>query len=170
MKHTCYLSLGSNIGKREAYLQKAITLLENEPGILLKKRSSFYETSPVGGVIQDDFINLALEIETELAPHALLLVIHRIEKALHRKRIIRWGPRTIDIDILFFDHIKMASNDLTIPHQEVFHRLFVLIPLIEILPVDFYEYKAVQNAIEKLKKTEQAVEIVKEKGVHHHEN
>ena len=64
----------------------------------------------------------------------------------------------------------MASNDLTIPHQEVFHRLFVLIPLIEILPVDFYEYKAVENAIEKLKKTEQAVEIVKEKGVHHHEN
>ena len=160
--HQVYLSLGSNMGDRQGNLQKAQTLLEQHPQINVIKVSGDYQTSPVGGVIQDDFINQAMHIETSLDPYELLEYIHQVESQLHRKRLIHWGPRTIDIDILFFDKVLMPDPKLTIPHAEVFNRLFVLVPLVEIIDADFYQFEKVHQAIEHLEaNTDQSIERVK---------
>ena len=98
---TTYLSMGSNIGDRQYYLHEAIRLLGKHPKIMIEKVSNFYESTPVGGVKQDDFTNLALKVATLLEPLELLSFIHEVELSLNRERKIHWGPRTIDIDIIF---------------------------------------------------------------------
>ncbi|GAB7232530.1 hypothetical protein TOTSKI_14940 [Facklamia hominis] len=150
MMHQVYLSLGSNMGDRIQQLKSAQKYLKMHEAIKIIHASSYYQTSPVGGVVQDDFINQALLIETNLSPYCLLDYIHEIEAKLHRERIIRWGPRTVDIDILFFDHKKQDDPKLILPHPQVFNRLFVLIPLREIMQDDFYQKDAVLDAIELL--------------------
>lgn len=127
-----YLSLGSNIGDRRGFLNKAVELLESHNSINVKKCSSFYETEPQGYIDQDDFINCVVLIETELRPFELLKFCQEIEKRLKRKRILRWGPRTIDVDILTFDNIIINSDELTVPHERMFERAFVMVPLAEI--------------------------------------
>lgn len=127
-----YLSLGSNIGNRTGYLNNAIKLLDNHSSIKVLKISSFYETEPQGYIEQSDFINCAVLIETDLNPHDLLLFCQDIEKKLKRKRLLRWGPRTIDVDILIYGNIIINSNELTIPHERMFERAFVIVPLAEI--------------------------------------
>ncbi|GBG97063.1 GTP cyclohydrolase I FolE [Lactococcus termiticola] len=154
--HSVYLSLGSNMGDRQDYLRRAIASLGENPGILMEQVSRFYETSPVGGVVQDDFINVALKLSTTLGPDELLAFIHEVEAKLGRERLIHWGPRTIDIDILLYDELEMNSDDLTLPHPELFKRLFVLEPLAELLPDD----GRIKTAIEQLSKTDQAVQVV----------
>lgn len=126
-----YLSLGSNIGESKENILKAYKLLE-DMGIKITHKSSFYETAPVGFEDQDNFMNSVIEISTELGPYELLEKCHLVEKALKRKRLIHWGPRTIDVDILLFNALKMDEPDLTIPHQEMKKRAFVLVPLLEI--------------------------------------
>lgn len=126
-----YLSLGSNIGERKENILKAYKILENQ-GIEIVKKSSFYETAPVGYENQKHFINSVIEISTELEPYELLEKCHLVEKKLKRKRIIRWGPRTIDVDILLFNDLSLNDPDLVIPHQEIENRAFVLVPLYEI--------------------------------------
>ena len=101
MSTIVYLSLGSNMGDRLANLQKGQALLANHPQIQIQAVSSYYQTSPVGGVVQDDFINQAMRVQTQLGAEELLDYIHEIEAELLRKRVIVWGPRTLDIDILF---------------------------------------------------------------------
>lgn len=161
--HQVYLSLGANIGDRFNNLKKAHQMLQEHPDIEVKKVSDFYQTSPVGGVPQDDFINQAMYIHTSLEGEELLAYIHEIEAALLRIRGIVWGPRTIDIDILFYDDEISESPYLTLPHPEVYHRLFVLIPLKEIMTEDFPQAAKVQEAIEKLQaQGEQAIERVGE--------
>ncbi len=113
-----YLSLGSNIGNRQQYLNAAITLLGNNRQIIIERVANFYETSPVGNVSQRPFVNTAVKIATTLEPDDLLLVIHQIEKRLHRSRKIHWGPRTLDIDIIFYGQRVVHSDDLEIPHPE----------------------------------------------------
>lgn len=162
---TVYLSLGSNIGDKQAYLQDAVSLLGQDSAILIDRRSKFYQTSPVGGVVQDDFVNMALKISTTLEASQLLELIHKIEAKLNRVRKIHWGPRTIDIDILFYGNEQILEEDLMVPHKEVFNRLFVLVPLLEILEPGFSYEQQVKQAIEKLKDTEQEiVEIPTEKS------
>ena len=113
---------------------------------------------------QDDFVNMALKISTTLEASQLLELIHKIEAKLNRVRKIHWGPRTIDIDILFYGNEQILEEDLMVPHKEVFNRLFVLVPLLEILEYGFSYEQQVKQAIEKLKDTEQEiVEIPTEK-------
>lgn len=127
-----YLGLGSNIGDRKQQLLKAIDLIGNIKGIKVTKQSSIYETAPIGYTDQPNFLNLCLEIETELSPQQLLKHCLDIEQQLHRLREIRWGPRTLDIDILLYSDNIIETDNLSIPHPRMQERAFVLIPLNDI--------------------------------------
>lgn len=133
-KHRVYLSLGSNIGDREAFLAAARRELSAHLGVKLLCSSSLYETEPVGYRDQGWFLNQVVEVETALRPGQLLSFIHEIENKLGRKRLIRWGPRVIDLDILLYDSLVMETADLIIPHPRIYERSFVLVPLQEIAP------------------------------------
>ncbi|NCC44654.1 MAG: 2-amino-4-hydroxy-6-hydroxymethyldihydropteridine diphosphokinase [Clostridia bacterium] len=154
--HTAYIALGSNIGDKEAYLNRAIKLLDEQNDCQVKKVSGFLITEPYGGVEQDDFLNGALELRTLLEPEELLDRLHEIEQEAHRERKIHWGPRTLDLDILFYDDRVMDSRDLTIPHVEIAKRDFVLIPLAEIAPWKRHPInnKTVGQMLEELKKSD----------------
>ncbi|MFQ5886235.1 MAG: 2-amino-4-hydroxy-6-hydroxymethyldihydropteridine diphosphokinase [Anaerolineae bacterium] len=129
---TAYLSLGSNLGNREANIKSALKMLGQEARIV--KVSSLYETEPVGYRDQPWFLNLVCAVETDLSPQALLELVKTIEKGLGRKPTRRFGPRLIDIDILFYDGLILDSPDLVIPHPRLAERAFVLLPLREIAP------------------------------------
>ena len=133
MKRTAYLSLGSNLGDREANLREAIARL-GELGSV-SKVSAFYETEPVEVAgRQPWFLNCAAALETELTPLQLLKLLLAIEQSMGRKRTEPKGPRTIDMDIIFFDDEVLDTQELTIPHPAMQHRRFVLAPLAEIAP------------------------------------
>ncbi len=129
-----YLSLGSNIGDKKAYLLSAIERLEQLDKTIVKSVSSFYETAAWGKTDQDDFLNICCELETDLAPQELLLACQKIEKDLKRVRHEHWGPRTIDIDILLYGDETIATENLNVPHPYMTERAFVLVPLEEIAP------------------------------------
>lgn len=128
-----YLSIGSNLGNRKENCEKAIALLIKE-GMEVTKRSSFYETEPWGLKDQRKFINMALEIKTKNTPLELLDILKKIEITLGRMKDKRWGPRIIDLDILFYDDLILKTRDLEIPHSLIQEREFVLKPLSEIAP------------------------------------
>ncbi len=134
MKTQVFLGLGSNIGNRIDYLEKAIRAIKDNPDITVLNVSSIYETEPFGDVEQDSFLNMVIKIETSLKPDHLLKTIRAIEKRLDRIRTSRWGPRTIDIDILLYGNAVLNSKTLTIPHIGIQERAFVLVPLLEIAP------------------------------------
>lgn len=129
-----YMGLGSNIGNKKENIDNAVDMIRNHKLIELKKVSSYYETEPVGYQDQDWFLNVVLEIDTKLKPYELLEFCRLIEEKLKRKRIIRWGPRTIDVDILLYEGFKSKDEKLTIPHPRMTERAFVMIPLYEIAP------------------------------------
>ncbi len=126
-----YLSLGSNIENRESFLKKAIFQIKKIAKIIQK--SKIYETSPVGYKNQGDFLNMAIKIETSLSPQKLLDKLQEIEKKLGKEKIIKNGPRTIDIDILIYEDTIVDEPKLKIPHPRMHKRKFVLIPLLELL-------------------------------------
>jgi len=128
-----YLSIGSNLGDRENNLSKSIELLEKQ-GIFVKKRSSLYETEPWGEKNQPQFLNMALEVETELKPQELLHLLKNVETEIGRESSYMWGPRIIDLDILLYNHIIVNEDMLKIPHPFMHERDFVLRPLDEIAP------------------------------------
>jgi len=132
MKNRAFLSLGSNIGKREDSLYKAIKQLEDTGHIAVLNYSSIYETDPVGYTEQNTFLNLVIEIVTDYLPTELLDTCLGIEKRMGRKRVIRWGPRNIDIDILLFNNQRIETEKLQIPHPRMKNRAFVLVPFKEI--------------------------------------
>ncbi len=132
--HDVIIALGSNMGDREGYLNGAVEKLNAVRGCRVKKVSDFIETPPYGVTDQADFLNGCLEMETLLYPHELLDELHRIEKEAGRERIIRWGPRTLDLDIIFYDDMILQDDDLCIPHVEMHKREFVLKPLCGIAP------------------------------------
>lgn len=112
-----------------AYLTDAVDSLPNVVAV-----SNVYETAPVGGVVQDDFLNLVVELDCDLAPMELLRLCHRIESSANRTRDVRWGPRTVDLDIIWMDGVEMNDEALTIPHPRWRERRFVLAPLAELAP------------------------------------
>ncbi|HIZ74041.1 MAG TPA: 2-amino-4-hydroxy-6-hydroxymethyldihydropteridine diphosphokinase [Candidatus Mediterraneibacter stercoravium] len=132
--HTAYIALGSNMGDRKHYLDNAVKSLNAVKGCSVKKISHFIETSPYGVTDQGDFLNGCLELRTLLPPDELLEELHRIEKQAGRERIMRWGPRTLDLDIIFYDNLIIEDAGLCIPHVEMHKRNFVLEPLCEIAP------------------------------------
>lgn len=131
-----YLSMGANIGDRLGNLQRGVQLLHAMPAITVTSVSQVYETQPVGGVVQDDFYNIAVRLETTLSAPELLTSLHEIEQQLKRVREIHWGPRTIDLDILVFGDEVWSDDVLTIPHREMANRRFVLQPLLDVIAAD----------------------------------
>lgn len=129
-----YLSLGSNIGNRLDYLRKSVQLLQKTGSIRVNKVSSIYETDPVGYVDQAAFLNIVVEIQTQLTPHELLKKCNEIEEELGRTREVRWGPRTVDLDILLYNEENVKTENLIIPHPRMTERGFVLVPLVELNP------------------------------------
>lgn len=132
MEHTVYLSLGTNLGDRAANLKQAIASLT--PQMTVKARSEVYETPPWGYKEQEPFLNQAVKATTYLDPEPLLKHLKRLEVALGRKATFRYGPRLIDIDILFYDDLLLETPSLVIPHPHVHERGFVLMPLMDIAP------------------------------------
>ncbi len=128
------LGLGANLGDAPAAISRALRVLEERGHVRVDKISSLYRTRPWGPVAQPDFANACAVGETDLTPHALLDEVKAVEIALGRVTTERWGPRAIDIDILFYDGAVLESSDLVIPHESLFERAFVLIPLAEIAP------------------------------------
>jgi len=128
-----FLSLGSNLGDRENYLIEAVRKISEIDEIKITKISNIYETEPVGYLEQGKFLNMALKLYTELKPLKLLEHLQKVENILNRTREIRWGPRTIDIDILMIDDLEINLEELVIPHPRMFERAFVLIPLVELI-------------------------------------
>ncbi|MGM9553249.1 MAG: 2-amino-4-hydroxy-6-hydroxymethyldihydropteridine diphosphokinase [Faecousia sp.] len=132
--HTAYIALGSNMGDKKGYLDMAVRRLQERKDCQVKQVSDYLVTAPYGGVEQDDFLNGALELRTMLDPEELLEVLHGIEQEANRVREIRWGPRTLDLDILMYDDLVVDTPTLHIPHAEMHLRDFVLIPLSQIAP------------------------------------
>ncbi|WP_248929067.1 2-amino-4-hydroxy-6-hydroxymethyldihydropteridine diphosphokinase [Paenibacillus hamazuiensis] len=127
-----YIGLGSNMGDREQYLRRSLELLAERPGVRITRQSGIYETEPVGFVDQDPFLNMSAEVETTLPPEGLLDAMLDVERQLGRIREIRWGPRTIDLDLLLYGQAERSSDFLQLPHPRMLERAFVLVPLIEI--------------------------------------
>ncbi len=144
-RHQVYLGIGSNMGDREAYIQKGIAKLDAQASCRVREVSSIVETQPYGGVEQGPFLNCALHLETVLQPAALLELLHNIERDAGRTRDVRWGPRTLDMDILFYDHLVINTPELTIPHADMQNRGFVLGPLCEIAP--WYVHPVLQESV-----------------------
>lgn len=134
MWHTAFVALGSNIGDKQHYIEEAVAALAGHEECRVKRVSSLITTPPYGGVAQDDFLNGVLELQTLMTPHRLLDLLHEMEKRAGRERLVHWGPRTLDLDILFYDQQVVDSEKLHIPHMDMANRYFVLKPLCEIAP------------------------------------
>lgn len=132
--HTAYIALGSNMGDKQAYLDGAVDFLRSQKTVRVKRVSGYLTTKPYGVLDQDDFLNGCMEIETLLEPKELLALLHQAEQQADRRRLRHWGPRTLDLDILFYDDLVLWEPDLVIPHPEIPKRTFVLEPLAEIAP------------------------------------
>ena len=126
-----YLSLGSNVGDRAAHLAGGVAIVADGDAVRV---SRVYETEPVGGVAQDDFWNLVVELETRATPRELLERCREAESAHARTRGVRWGPRTLDVDVLLVGELRSDDPDIVVPHPRMFERLFVLVPLAELAP------------------------------------
>ena len=130
--HKAYIAIGSNMGEKEKYLKDAIKGLADHEEILVSAVSSLITTEPYGGVEQDVFLNGMVEIKTLLTPHELLDYLHELEQKAGRERILRWGPRTLDLDIVFYDKMIYEDDVLIIPHVDMENRDFVLKPMVEL--------------------------------------
>lgn len=131
-----YLSIGSNIHPRVKNIEQALADLRALPTVQVVAVSNWYETEPWGNRDQANFYNVSVALTTTLTPDELLVELHTIEQQLHRQRLIHWGPRTIDLDIIFWGDRHMQTATLTIPHAQAAHRNFVLLPTAEIATTD----------------------------------
>ncbi len=146
------IALGGNIGDVRATFRKAIASICGMTQAALLARSSDYATPPWGDVDQAPFINACIEIDTPLDPHALLFALQKIEAKFGRDRVKerRWGPRTLDLDLIAYDDVSIEKPELTLPHPRWFERAFVLVPLIEIAPDRLIAGRSVASALAKL--------------------
>ena len=147
------IALGGNVGDVRATFQKAIAHICGMAQAALLTRSSDYATPPWGDEQQARFINACIEIETSLDPHALLFTLHRIEHKFGRDRAgeRRWGPRTLDLDLIAYDDVSIQKPELTLPHPRLFERAFVLVPLAEIASDRPIAGRTAQNALAAVK-------------------
>jgi len=129
-----YLALGSNLGDRLANLQGAVDGLADAPGVRVDALSRVYETAPVGGPPQDPYLNAVVAVDTDLDPRGLLALAQTLERIAHRVRAERFGPRTLDVDVLLYDDLVLDDPDLILPHPRMWERGFVLAPLRDVAP------------------------------------
>ena len=129
-----YLGIGTNLGDRQAHLQAAVDGLAATEGIRVVAVSPVYETSPVGGPEQPDYLNAVVAVDTGFTPHELLGVAQRLEAEAQRVRAVRWGPRTLDVDVLLVGDERVDTPDLVVPHPRMTERAFVLVPLADLDP------------------------------------
>jgi 2-amino-4-hydroxy-6-hydroxymethyldihydropteridine diphosphokinase len=143
------IALGGNVGDVRATFQKAISNICGMTQAALVARSSDYSTPPWGNKAQDPFVNACIRIDTSLDPHALLFTLHKIEKKFGRDRAYErhWGPRTLDLDLIAYDDVKIDRPELTLPHPRLFERAFVLVPLAEIAPERIIAGRRVAEAL-----------------------
>lgn len=146
------IALGGNIGDVRETFRKAIANILGMTQAALLARSADYATPPWGDEQQARFINACIEIETDLDPHALLFTLHRIEQKFGRDRAReqRWGPRTLDLDLIAYDDVSLQKPELTLPHPRLFERAFVLVPLVEIAPDRLIAGRSIANALAQL--------------------
>lgn len=149
-----YLGLGTNMGDKQAYLKEACKIISDNPNINIVKISKVYKTKAWGYTNQDDFLNICIEVDTNLSPEELLEVCHEVENKLNRVRVIRWGPRTIDVDILFFNNIISTDENLILPHPRIKERAFVLIPLMDLNKELAIDNKTISYYLSNLEKEE----------------
>lgn len=132
--HRAYVAVGSNMGDREGYIGQGTRMLDNRDDCMVVRMSELIETKPYGVKDQPDFLNGMLEVRTLLFPEELLEALHQVEQAANRERKVHWGPRTLDLDIIFYDDIVVEEEMLQIPHPDMENREFVLKPLAELAP------------------------------------
>jgi 2-amino-4-hydroxy-6-hydroxymethyldihydropteridine diphosphokinase len=146
------IALGGNVGDVRATFKKAIATICGIAQAALLARSSDYATPPWGNERQSRFINACIEIETSLDPHALLFTLQKIEQKFGRDRSKeeRWGPRTLDLDLIAYDDVSLQRPELTLPHPRLFERAFVLVPLVEIAPDRLIAGRSIRAALEEL--------------------
>lgn len=143
-----YLSIGTNMGEREENLKLAVKLLTEAEYIQVEAVSSIYETAPVGFVHQASFLNVAVRLTTSLSAADMLKTCQYIEHELGRVREFRWGPRSIDLDILLYNHENIETKSLIVPHERMYERAFVLVPLMEIAQADTTQLVRAQKALQ----------------------
>ncbi|RJP31446.1 MAG: 2-amino-4-hydroxy-6-hydroxymethyldihydropteridine diphosphokinase [Actinobacteria bacterium] len=132
--HRVFLGMGSNLGDRRENLLSALRMLDAMEGVRILEVSSVYETAPWGMLEQPDFLNLVALVSTSRDPRGMLAACRDVEEELGRVRAERWGPRSIDVDILIFDDLQLEEEDLVIPHPRMLEREFVMVPLLELQP------------------------------------
>lgn len=154
--HKVYLAIGSNMGDKEQYLNQAVETLRRDTDFKEVRTSKWLVTEPYGGVEQEEFLNGAIEVRTILTPQQLLARLHEIEAQANRERLLRWGPRTLDLDILFYEDETVNETDLIIPHIDMPNRRFVLEPLAELAPAFLHPVlkKTVKQMLDELPKEE----------------
>src|ERR1700740_1210983 len=146
------IALGGNVGDVRATFKKAVAHICGMAQAALTARSSDYVTPPWGEANQPRFVNACIEIETDLDPHALLFTLHKIEQKFGRDRANekRWGPRSLDLDLIAYDDVKLDKPELTLPHPRLFERAFVLVPLAEIAPDRMVAGQRIRDALARL--------------------
>ncbi len=156
MRHIVYIGIGSNLGDKIGQCERAIAEILKVDQHKLLAKSSLFKTKPIGDTSQDWFVNGVIKIETDLGPLELLQVLQEAESRLGRKKTSRWGPRTIDLDILFYDEEEVQMENLQIPHPLLHERQFVLIPLAEIDPTFIHPLlkKSIGELLEDLKENQ----------------
>lgn len=145
-----YLGIGSNLGDKEAYMENAVSRLKADKKIRAVRTSDWIVTKPYGGVEQDDFLNGALSLETLYSPSELLHLLQSVEKEAGRERKIHWGPRTLDLDILFYEDFISDEAELMVPHPDMQNREFVLRPLDQLCP--YYEHPLLHKTVRQMLK------------------
>lgn len=155
--HTAFIALGSNIDDKREYLEEGVKALAETEGCQLTAVSDFIQTVPYGFTEQDEFLNGCLELKTLLTPEELLSNIHEIETKANRIRTVHWGPRTLDLDIIFYDDLVLDKQDLQIPHVDMHRRDFVLLPLSQIAP--FKRHPVLNKTV-----TELTADLKRQKG------
>ncbi|WP_454054008.1 2-amino-4-hydroxy-6-hydroxymethyldihydropteridine diphosphokinase [Clostridium sp. Marseille-Q7071] len=132
--HKAYIAVGSNLGDKEKNIKDALEIINNSKHTKINKIANYYNTEPVGYTDQDEFLNTAIEVKTLLTPQKLMKFLLDVEKSLKRERIIKYGPRTLDLDVIFYDDLINSDEEIIIPHPRMEERLFVLNPLCDIVP------------------------------------
>lgn len=158
-----YIALGANLGDREQTLTEAIQMLNDHSDIEIVRCSGLYETDPVGYIDQPSFLNMVLMLRTTLEPESLLMSMLDVENRLGRVRDIRWGPRTVDLDLLWMDNQQLHTEHLELPHPRMYERAFVLVPLAELVSSDHHPelFQSIQQSLTDIEAEQQGIHYVK---------